>query len=433
MHRILFLIFLLFAAVPFTLSAQSSPKTLRVQWFAGRRYVSLNDIARFYGMDMSRERNGRITLTLRNAKIVMTLNKRYGSLNGIAVTYLYAPAILGGRPCISELDFSNVIEPVMRNATLSKRKVRTIMIDPGHGGKDNGAPGPNRRVWEKHLTLAMSLRLRDALRAKGFNVIMTRANDRYPSLEDRVNMREKTKADLFVSIHCNASVQKAINGVETYALTPAGAPSSGDSRANFTRNPGNPFDRHNYRLAYEIQRQLVWKTKANDRGVRHARFYVIKNVSCPAVLIETGYLSNAREGSQLQTWRRQRDTVNAIVDGIMRYVSATAPVEKKPKPRKPAPKKSAPKPHPKPASKEVKQEHERETKAVRKAEAPLLKPAPKDDGTLLQPVPPLLKPAPKDDGTLLKPVPKREKPSMKMIPKAAPDPGTRAKRRNVGA
>lgn len=427
MYRILFLIFLLFLAVPFTLFAQSTPKTLRVQWFAGRRYVSLNDIARFYGMSMNMERNGRITLTLRNAKIVMTLNKRYGSLNGIAVTYLYAPAILGGRPYISELDFSKVIEPVMRNATLSKRKVRTIMIDPGHGGKDNGAPGANR-VWEKHLTLAMSLRLRDALRAKGFNVIMTRANDRYPSLEDRVNMREKTKADLFISIHCNASVQKAINGIETYALTPAGAPSSGDSRANFTRNPGNPFDRHNYRLAYEIQRQLVWKTKANDRGVRHARFYVIKNVSCPAVLIETGYLSNAREGSQLQTWRRQRDTVNAIVDGIMRYVSATAPAEKKPKPRKPVPKKPAPKTQSNPVSKVAKAEPEAGHKSDRKQEAPLLKPAPKDDGTLLQPVPPLLKPAPKDDGTLLKPVPKREKPSMKMIPKAAPDPGMRTKR-----
>lgn len=427
MYRILFLIFLLFLAVPFTLSAQSTPKTLRVQWFAGRRYVSLNDIARFYGMSMNMERNGRITLTLRNAKIVMTLNKRYGSLNGIAVTYLYAPAILGGRPYISELDFSKVIEPVMRNATLSKRKVRTIMIDPGHGGKDNGAPGANR-VWEKHLTLAMSLRLRDALRAKGFNVIMTRANDRYPSLEDRVNMREKTKADLFISIHCNASVQKAINGIETYALTPAGAPSSGDSRANFTRNPGNPFDRHNYRLAYEIQRQLVWKTKANDRGVRHARFYVIKNVSCPAVLIETGYLSNAREGSQLQMWRRQRDTVNAIVDGIMRYVSATAPAEKKPKPRKPVPKKPAPKTQSNPVSKVAKAEPEAGHKSDRKQEAPLLKPAPKDDGPLLQPVPPLLKPAPKDDGTLLKPVPKREKPSMKMIPKAAPDPGTRTKR-----
>ena len=426
MYRILFLIFLLFIAVPFTLPAQSTPKTLRIQWFAGRRYVSLHDIARFYGMSMNMERNGRITLVLRNAKIVMTLNKRYGSLNGIAVTYLYAPAILGGRPYISELDFSKVIEPVMRNATLSKRKVRTIMIDPGHGGKDNGAPGANR-VWEKHLTLAMSLRLRDALRAKGFNVIMTRSNDRYPSLEDRVNMREKTKADLFISVHCNASVQKSINGIETYALTPAGAPSSGDSRANFTRNPGNSFDRHNYRLAYEIQRQLVWKTKANDRGVRHARFYVIKNVSCPGVLIETGYLSNAREGSQLQTWRRQRDTVNAIVEGVMRYVSATAPAEKKPKPRKSAPKKPAPKAQLPPASKGAKAEPEAGPKTDRKPDAPLLKPAPKDDGTLLQPVPPLLKPAPKDDGTLLKPVPKHEKPSMKMIPKAAPDPGTRAK------
>lgn len=318
------LLLLLLSSAPFLLAAQSVPRTIHSQWYAGRRYVSVSDVARFYGMTMTRGEHNRFTLTLRNARIVMTLNKRYGSLNGIAVTYLYAPALLGGRPFISELDFKNVIEPAMRNVTLPKRRIRTIMIDPGHGGKDNGAPGPNR-TWEKQITLALSLKLRNALKAKGFNVIMTRSTDRYPSLEDRVNMHAKTKADLFISVHCNASVVKSINGIETFALTPAGAPSSSDSKANFTRNPGNAYDRQNFRLAYEIQRQLVWKTGANDRGVKHARFYVIKNVACPAVLIETGFLSNYREGTQLLTWKRQQATVNAIVEGILQYASATRP------------------------------------------------------------------------------------------------------------
>lgn len=325
MRRAILLLLLLFlSAAPFVLPAQGVPRSIRTQWYAGRRYLSVNDIAGFYGMSMIRGENNRYTLSLRNARIVMTMNKRYGSLNGIAVTYLYAPALLGGRPYISELDFSKVIEPTMRNATLPKQRVRTIMIDPGHGGKDNGAPGPNR-TWEKQIALSLSLKLRDALRAKGFNVIMTRTTDRYPSLEDRVGMHAKTKADLFISIHCNASVVKSINGIETFALTPAGAPSSSDSKASFTRNPGNACDRQNFRLAYEIQRQLIWKTGANDRGVKHARFYVIKNVACPAVLIETGFLSNDREGTQLLTRKRQQATVNAIVDGILHYVSATKP------------------------------------------------------------------------------------------------------------
>ena len=325
MRRVLFLILiLLVCAVPQTLSAQGVPRSIRTQWYSGRRYLALADIARFYGMSMVRGENSRYTLSLRNARIVLTVNKRYGSLNGIAVTYLFAPVHLSGRPYVSELDFSKVIEPVMRNAVLPKKRIRSIMIDPGHGGQDNGAPGPNRS-WEKQITLSISLKLRDALRARGFNVFMTRTGDRYPSLENRVNMHAKARTDLFLSIHCNASVVKSINGIETFVVTPAGAPSSSDTKSNFTRNPGNSFDRQNYRLAYEIQRQLIWKTGAEDRGVKHARFYVIKNVACPAVLIETGFLSNYREGTQLLTRKRQQETVNAIVDGILRYVSATQP------------------------------------------------------------------------------------------------------------
>ena len=133
MRRVFLLILLIAVCVlPPVLSAQSVPRSIRTQWYSGRRYLAVSDIARFYGMAMVRGPNNRYTLSLRNARIVLTVNKRYGSLNGIVVTYLFAPVHLNGRPYISELDFSKVVEPVMRNAVLPKKRIRSIMIDPGH-------------------------------------------------------------------------------------------------------------------------------------------------------------------------------------------------------------------------------------------------------------------------------------------------------------
>lgn len=318
------LLFLLLALLPVfwfspELSAQEKNR-IRYQWNAGRRYVYLYDVAAFYGMTVSKDGN-RYVLSSRYSRLVFTINKRFGSINGTGVTYLFAPVLRRGLPFISELDFSLVVDPVLRRNVLPRKRVRTIMIDPGHGGKDKGAPGP-RGVWEKQIALSMAKQLQTALRAKGYTVMMTRSTDRYPTLEDRVNMHARTKADLFISIHCNASVIKSISGIETFAMTPVGAPSSSDTKASFVKGRGNNFDKQNYRLAYEIQRQLIARTGAADRGVKHARFYVIKNVNCPAVLIETGFLSNYREGNALLTSKRQKATVDAIVAGILCYTAA---------------------------------------------------------------------------------------------------------------
>lgn len=320
-HQFLLFLFTALSILFFSpgLSAQTQNR-IRSQWNAGRRYVYLYDVAAFYGMTVFRDGN-RYALSSKYSRLVFNVNKRFGSINGTGVTYLFAPVLRRGLPFISEMDFSLVIDPVLRRNVLPRKRIRTIMIDPGHGGKDKGAPGPNG-VWEKQVALSMALKLQAALRAKGYTVMMTRSTDRYPTLEDRVNMHARTKADLFISLHCNASVVKSISGIETFAMTPAGAPSSNDSKANFTKGPGNNFDKQNYRLAYEIQRQLVARTGAVDRGVKHARFYVIKNVNCPAVLIETGFLSNYKEGCSLLTWKRQKDTVDAIVSGILSYSAA---------------------------------------------------------------------------------------------------------------
>ena len=148
---------------------------------------------------------------------------------------------------------------------------------------------------------------------------MTRAADSTLSLQARAGLCEKFRPDLFISVHCNAASQKTINGIETFAMTPAGCASSSDSRPSSARGSGNAFDKNNYRLAYEIQKALVRNTKAEDRGVKHARFFVLRNATCPAVLIETGFISNQREGALLNRADYQAKIVNAIVLGILNY------------------------------------------------------------------------------------------------------------------
>jgi N-acetylmuramoyl-L-alanine amidase len=168
----------------------------------------------------------------------------------------------------------------------------------------------------------MAKKLRAELLSKGYSVVMTRDDDKFPSLEDRANYCRKVKPDIYVSIHCNASRDQSVTGIETYCPTPAKAPSTGSSKPGYNAYSGNAFDKNNYRLAYEVQSALVEATKAVDKGVKHARFFVIKNASCPAILVETGFVSNPSEEMSLASGRRQAQTVSAIVSGIERYAKA---------------------------------------------------------------------------------------------------------------
>lgn len=327
--RKIILVMLCFLTVLLSVPGHTAPANnkIRGQTYLNRSYLFLYDIAGFYGLKIHRSGDVFTLTSGRGHRLVFTMKKRAGSINGVNVTYLFAPVLRNGYPYISELDFRKVLEPALRSLTLPRKQVKTIMIDPGHGGKDKGAPGPNG-IWEKHIALAISKRLQKALKAKGFAVFMTRSGDRYPSLQDRVNMRGGAKADLLLSIHCNASLQKNTTGIETFAATPVGAASSSDKKTSSVKTPGNDYDVLNYRLAYEIQRQLISKTKAVDRGVKHARFYVIKNASCPAVLIETGFLSNQQEGTALMTAKRQQDITDAIVNGVLRFCNAVKPIKR---------------------------------------------------------------------------------------------------------
>ncbi|MCL4479450.1 MAG: N-acetylmuramoyl-L-alanine amidase [Deltaproteobacteria bacterium] len=218
--------------------------------------------------------------------------------------------------------------------------IKTIVIDPGHGGKDPGAIGPDG-VEEKNITLAIGRILADRLRKIGFHVIMTRDTNVFIPLEERTAIADMRNADLFISIHANASIDRRTKGITTYYLSPASDRNSliVAARENATSakklsdlqliledlmktakiNDSNMF-------AQDVQKSMVSELRLNkyktpNLGVRGAPFYVLMHTSMPSILIETSFVTNPAE-ERLLTEKRYQDTiVDGVVKGILKYGS----------------------------------------------------------------------------------------------------------------
>ena len=318
-----FVLFLIFSAVFVSFDAVSAPKkSIQAIVHSGRKWVKLKDVADFYGMKLYQKKDD-IYLYSKYNKVLFNAKKRAGSFNNVNLHWFFIPLNYKNEYYISEQDFVCLLDPLVRQRSLKSRPVRTIMIDAGHGGKDVGAIGANK-AKEKDITLAIALKLRRKLIQLGYTVCLTRGSDTFPTLEQRVSLWQRTrpKPDLYISIHCNAAANRKVSGVETFAVTPVNAPSTADKKPGTTAYPGNAFDRYNTLLAYNIQRALVkYLPYSPDRGVKSARFFVIRNVACPAVLIETGFVSNWAECTRLCSNVYQDRVATAILSGILTYCS----------------------------------------------------------------------------------------------------------------
>ena len=286
----------------------------------GKRYVYLADVAKYYGMGLRVDRK-KCVMSSRYTNCVFTFEKRVGRVNGVQVTFLNAPFSRKGVPFISEHDFLLLIDPVLRKGALRRHKLTTVMIDPGHGRQDTGAMGA--RYKEKNLVLQLGKSLKKALVANGFKVFMTRSSDTFLSLKERNSLVAKLKPDIFISLHCNAAGSKKASGIETFCVTPSGEASSSESSSKNSKLLGNNHDKENARLAFEIQKSLIRSTKAKDRGLKFARFFVLKNINCPGVLVETGFLSNDAEEARLGYKSYQIKIINGLLHGILAYKRAT--------------------------------------------------------------------------------------------------------------
>lgn len=172
---------------------------------------------------------------------------------------------------------------------------KTIVIDPGHGGRDNGTTGV-RGTLEKTLTLKTAQLLYDKLRAAGSNVILTRNNDQYISLASRVSSSRYHNADAFISIHYDSINDRSVRGMTTYYY-------------NSKQKP----------LGEQIHSSVISKTMLKDRGTRFGDYHVIRENKQTAVLLELGYLSNPTEEMLVNTPQYQEAVANGIFDGLARY------------------------------------------------------------------------------------------------------------------
>lgn len=174
------------------------------------------------------------------------------------------------------------------------RSFRTVVIDPGHGGHDKG--GQWGLVYEKHLALDTSARLEKELKKRGFRTVMTRRSDYFISLPERVRITKKYRDAIFISVHYNYTWKQGVSGIETF----------------YTGSQSKP-------LAAYVQSGMMSKVRTVNRGVKFARFYVIRHNTCPAILVECGFVSNATERSRMKSaWWRQ-SLAEGIADGIVRY------------------------------------------------------------------------------------------------------------------
>jgi N-acetylmuramoyl-L-alanine amidase len=171
---------------------------------------------------------------------------------------------------------------------------RTVVIDAGHGGHDNG--GQWGKVYEKHLALDTAVRLENNLKRMGFQTVMTRRSDYFVSLPQRVAIGNRYKNAIFVSIHFNYTWKEHISGLETFY-----------------------YSREGQRLAHHVQNSLVRRTRTVDRNAKFARYYVIRNSTLPAILVEGGFVSNVEDRERMKTGNYREAIARAIAEGILRY------------------------------------------------------------------------------------------------------------------
>ncbi len=287
------------------------------------RYVHLRDVAVNYGLTFAyTKKSNKIsgaTIYDKTRKVTLSTSSRESTVNGTQVYFLYPMLLKNNEPYISEVDFLTCLDPLLRNKTSVKLGMKTIMIDAGHGGSDPGAI--NGAHQEKVYTLQIAKRLQTQLEKLGFRVIMTRTGDTYPTLQDRAALCKKYKPDLYISIHCNSSTNKTPAGIETYRAVPVGGTETKGSKVKTAKQSANEFDANSSRLAFEIQKGMVAATGGNDRGTRHQAIYVIGNATCPAVLVEVGYLSNTAELKKITTADYQNKIVSGILAGLAGYGS----------------------------------------------------------------------------------------------------------------
>jgi N-acetylmuramoyl-L-alanine amidase len=287
-------------------------------------YLSVENVAKFYGFDQpATPVNKTIRLDNGTLNLEVTLDSRDAVVNGVR-NWLCFPVIAhsDGRYLISRIDLAKTIEPQFRpHMVRNLPKLRTVVLDPGHGGVEKGAI--SAYGYEKDFALDVALQLKPMLEAKGLRVIMTRERDEQVSLPERARIANGTRDSIFVSIHFNATnANPTAAGFEIFSLTPRGAPSTQDNAmsAHFVNmQAGSPVDGASLVLSSAVYHSMLGHMPEFDRGIKRARFAVLRLTNIPAILVEGGFLSERQEAKNIANREWRTRLAASIAVGIENY------------------------------------------------------------------------------------------------------------------
>jgi N-acetylmuramoyl-L-alanine amidase len=289
----------------------------------GRDHILAREIAAFYRFD--RFYLAGPYVWFRSPTLVMRMEVESKTLFINDTKYVMSHACLrrGGDEMVSRVDLVKLIDPVLRPAYIeSGATFDTVVIDPGHGGKDNGTRGLHGD--EKTYTLDVGLRLRAELEKRGFNVAMTRDSDALPTKLQRADFASAFPSAILISLHFNQS-RGPVHGLETYAMTPQGEKSSNDLVAGEDAKfgyTGNLCESASLALATAVHAEVLRQCAPDDRGVRRARWAVLREAERPGILIEGGYISHPWEAARIHNPEYRAQMAAAIADGVANFTRA---------------------------------------------------------------------------------------------------------------
>ncbi len=296
--------------------------------------MRLGEWARGNNLDTHWRSGDELLLSNRSAQVLLRKDSREAEVNGVNVCLSYPMIWRDGAGYIAQMDLDTAIGPVLfPPKNWNGAKVRNIVIDPGHGGKDPGKNQIGSHPGKEH-TLLLAQEVAKQLSRAGFKTSLARTSDTF--IENHPTARTlRGAADLFISLHWNELPgNSSVAGAQTFCMTPTGASSSnaGGEIIGGNRKAGNRNDEKNMLLAFQLQKSLLQNLGVEDRGVRRARFMVLCDAEMPSVLIEGGFMSNPGDAKRIYDEQSRQRMAQAIVSGVLAYkgkVEGSEPVRGK--------------------------------------------------------------------------------------------------------
>ncbi len=337
------------------LAALCSPPTHADDWLQNAAtegqvpYVKLADLRSFYKFTTDTQDRRSNTRSVSNGTTTLTFGPGDDmlSIGGYNCRLIHPTRRdAQGELILSRTDIVKLIDPILRPTYISQRReVKTIVIDPGHGGHDVGQQTPQLR--EADCTLSLARQLATQLRQRGYEVRLTREDNQYLSDQQRIDRANAAENAVFISLHINHG-RSDMHGIETYTVSPfipagngspAAAPTPEDTHGAM---PGNEQDGANIALAFALHSALINGTGAQDGGCRRARYSLLSSVRCPAAIIELGYATHEQEGAALNTEEYRSVLATSMANGVDAFAraikpGATPPVTTAPPPPPPTP------------------------------------------------------------------------------------------------